>query len=224
VTAPPPEAVNLNVEGRRLIGAVQGFGQLWQRTYRVRLNSEIQPTEVVQVWKTHFGQFWPVGNRFFAPICSITPGEVALINLSPVPGPLKLSTGVAVIYADDVSFTFMVPEGHMYAGWITFSAEREGEATHAQAQVLVRTSDPAWEMVMRLFAFKIEDAFWRQTLQRLAAYFNVTADAVEQEVKLLDDRVQWRRAPNILRNAAMWSGLYLAAAPLRKGAHLLQLA
>ena len=26
----PEGAVNLNVEGRRVIGALQGFGQLWQ--------------------------------------------------------------------------------------------------------------------------------------------------------------------------------------------------
>jgi len=33
----PAGAVNLNVDGRRVVGALQGFGQLWQKTYRVRL-------------------------------------------------------------------------------------------------------------------------------------------------------------------------------------------
>ena len=34
---------------------------------------------------------------------------------------MKLSTGVMVLYADDESFTLMTPQGHMFAGWITFS-------------------------------------------------------------------------------------------------------
>ena len=33
----PPEAVNLNVDGRQVVGPFQGFGQLWQKSYRVRL-------------------------------------------------------------------------------------------------------------------------------------------------------------------------------------------
>ena len=39
-----------------------------------------------------------------------------------LPGGMKLSTGVMVLYADDESFTLMTPQGHMFAGWITFSA------------------------------------------------------------------------------------------------------
>ena len=38
VGAVPAGAINLNVAGRRLAGPVQGFGQLWQKTYRVRLH------------------------------------------------------------------------------------------------------------------------------------------------------------------------------------------
>ena len=37
---------------------------------------------------------------------------------------MKLSTGVMVLYADEESFTLMTPQGHMFAGWITFSAHR----------------------------------------------------------------------------------------------------
>ena len=39
-----------------------------------------------------------------------------------LPGKMKLSTGVMVLYADEESFTLMTPQGHMFAGWITFSA------------------------------------------------------------------------------------------------------
>jgi len=135
-----------------------------------------------------------------------------------MPGPV-LSTGVMVIYADDTSFSFMAPEGHMYAGWITFSSFVEDGAVYAQVEVLVRTSDPAWEVVMRLFAFKAEDAFWRATLANLAAYFDVSHAEVEQQLVLLDPKVQWKKALNTWRNAAMWSGLYFAASPVRWIAH-----
>ncbi len=218
--SPPSGAINLNVDGHRLIGAQQGFGQLWQRTYRVRLaNSTKTPAEVVSIWKERFAHFWPAGNTYYGSLAQRAPGEIALINLSPVPGPVKLTTGVMVIYADDESFTFMSPEGHMYAGWITFSAYAEDRATYAQVQVLVRTSDPAWELVMRLFAFKAEDAFWRQTLTNLAAHFGVCVQEVEQRLTLLDSRVQWKRALNVWRNAAMWSGLYTITAPGRWAAN-----
>ena len=33
-----------------------------------------------------------------------------------MPGGMKLSTGVLVMYADDESFTLMTPQGHMFAG------------------------------------------------------------------------------------------------------------
>ena len=103
--------------------------------------------------------FWPEGNRFYAPFTGIAPGDVAVLNLS-APGGMTLSTGVMVIYADEESFTFMSPEGHMFSGWITFSAhEREG-ATVAQTQVLIRANDPLWELVMRVYGFKKEDEFW----------------------------------------------------------------
>jgi hypothetical protein len=212
---PPSGAVNLNVDGRRLNGALQGFGQLWQRTYRVALNTpDLAPRDVISAWKSHFGEFWPTGNRFFGSLPERSPGEVALLNLSPVPGP-TISTGVMVIYADETSFTFMAPEGHMYAGWITFSSFVEDDALYAQVQVLIRTSDPAWELAMRLFAFKFEDAFWHATLANLAKFFNVMEASVEQRVVLLDPKLQWKKALNTWRNAAMWSGLYFATSPVR---------
>ena len=42
----PEGAPNL-VEGMRLVGPVQGFGKLWQKTYKVRLSGiEVTPAEV----------------------------------------------------------------------------------------------------------------------------------------------------------------------------------
>jgi len=70
---------------------------------------------------------------------------VALLDLA-IGGGVKLSTGVFVLYADAESFTLMTPQGHMFAGWITFSAERSGDTTTVQAQVLMRANDPLYEV------------------------------------------------------------------------------
>jgi len=121
----PAKAVNLNVTGRRVVGPVQGFGKMWQKTARVELRgADVTPDEVIRTWKAEFQRFWPERNWFYAPLTGIAPGEVALLNLN-LPGRMKLSTGVLVLYADDESFTLMTPEGHMLAGctsWATCSA------------------------------------------------------------------------------------------------------
>ena len=36
----PEGAININVEGKRLAGPIQGFGKMWQKTYQVRLPRE----------------------------------------------------------------------------------------------------------------------------------------------------------------------------------------
>ena len=123
----PAGAANLNVAGRRVVGPIQGFGQMWQKTFRVRLEgASVSPAEAIRAWKEHFPRFWPKGASFYAPLAGIAPGEVALLTLSPLPGPVRLSSGVLVIYADAESFTFMTPEGHLLAAWITFRAFAEG--------------------------------------------------------------------------------------------------
>ena len=96
---------------------MQGFGKMWQKTYQVRLPAGrrgARPT-LVATWKQRFPEFWPDGNRFYAPLTGIEPGDVAL-HQPALPGRLKLSTGVMVLYADEESFTLMTPQGHMFAG------------------------------------------------------------------------------------------------------------
>lgn len=100
--------------------------------------------------------------------------RVRLLNMT-LPGKMKLSTGVTVLYADEESFTLMTPQGHMFSGWITFSAdERDGE-TVARAQVLMRASDPIFELGLT----------WAGTSRRtssgttrcaVAAHFGIAAD------------------------------------------------
>ena len=203
----PLDALNLNVAGRQLVNPLQGFGPLYRKRYRVRLEGvDVSPTSLVQIWRQNFGSFWPSGYRFFAPITGIAPGEVAVLNLySPVG--VKLSTGIMVLFADDTSFCFINPQGHMFAGMITFSAYQEDGVTVAQVEPLLRSNDPFWEIVMRVDGYKREDRFWEQTLRALAAHFDVQAE-VEYEAECLDTQYQWRAAKNIWHNAAIRSGLH----------------
>ena len=117
--------------------------------------------ELVETWKLHFPDFWPKGNQFYGPLTGIAPGEVAVLNMT-LPGKMKLSTGVMVLYADEESFTLMTPEGHMFAGWITFSATEVEDETVAQAQVLMRASDPIFELGLTLGGHKQENVFWQE--------------------------------------------------------------
>ena len=195
------------------MGPLQGFGQMWQKTYWVRLSgAEVSPPQVIRTWKEHFQSFWPKGNRFYAPITGIAPGEVAVINISP--GGMPLSTGVMVIYADDESFTFMTPEGHVFSGWITFSAYEQDGATVAQTQLLIRANDPLYEIGFRMGGSKSEDRFWRSTLGSLAAHFGVNGQ-VQVSTTCVDPRLQWSQVKNIWHNPAIRSGIYMTLAPLR---------
>ena len=79
----PEGAANVNVQGRREVGALQGFGQLWQKTYRVRLTgADVTPEEVVRVWKEHFPEFQPPNSRFYPSMAGVAPGEVLFTNLA----------------------------------------------------------------------------------------------------------------------------------------------
>lgn len=213
VTDMPDDAVNL-VSGKRLAGPIQGFGKMWQKTYQAALPREtVSAQDLIVTWKEHFPSFWPEGNRFYAPLTGIAPGEVALINAR-LPGNMRLSTGVMVLYADDESFTLMTPQGHMFAGWITFSATERGEDTVFQAQVLMRASDPIFELGLMLGGHAQEDRFWNTTLTRLARHFDVDAE-VDTAVVCVDRRRQWSRWTNVAQSAAIWSTVYTLGAPWR---------
>jgi hypothetical protein len=214
VEAAPAGAINLNVDGRMVTGPIQGFGKMWQKTYRVPLpGADVTPADVIREWKAHFPEFWPPGNHFYGPITGLAPGDVALLNLA-LPGRQKLSTGVLVLYADDESFTLMTPQGHMFAGWITFSACVDAGGTTAQAQVLMRASDPVYEVGLALGGHRQEDRFWEHTLTQLAAHFGLPA-TVEIRATCIDSRRQWRRAGNVWHNAGIRTGMYVALAPVR---------
>ena len=212
-------AWNANVRGRRLNAANGGFGRLFQKTFAVSLvGATATPQDVITTWKTHFGEFWPRGQKMFLPATGIAPGEVGLINAS-MPGAPTMATGVLVIYADDESFSFMSPEGHPFAGPLTFSAFKEDGVTVAQVHELTRASDPLWElaMMMPVLGERMQNDIWRSTLRNLALRFGVTEPDVRSKIVCVDSRRQWRNAKNIWQNAAIRSSLRAPARWLGKG-------
>jgi hypothetical protein len=211
VSAAPNSGPNL-VEGRRLVGPLQGFGKMWQKTFRVNLGASASPRNVVKTWKENFPDFWPKGNRFYTPLTGIAPGEVAVVSLAA--GPMKLSTGVMVLYADEESFTLMTPQGHMLAGWITFSAFEADGGSVAQAQVLMRAQDPLSEIGLAFGGAKAEDRFWQHTLRSLAAHFDVQAEP-ETNIVCVDPRRNWSAVKNVWHNPGIRTPLYALGAPIR---------
>ena len=202
-----------NVAGRRLTGPVQGFGKMWQKTYRMDAGSQITPEQAIATWREHFPDFWPKGNRFAGALTGINPGDVALLDLA-IGGGVKLSTGVFVLYADAESFTLMTPQGHMFAGWITFSAERTGEVTTVQAQVLMRANDPLYEIAMSLGGHRKEDKFWAATLTALGRRLGLPDPSVEARSTCVDSKRQWRHSRNVWHNSMVRSVLQTISAPL----------
>jgi hypothetical protein len=205
------------VTGRRVAGPVQGFGRLWQKTFAVRLDGvETTPEELVTHWRDRFPTFWPAGARFYAPLSGIRPGEVALLEVPPMPGsPVRMSTGVIVIYADREAFTFMTPQGHALSAWITFSAFRDGDVTVAQAQALERTADPFVELAFILGGSRANDRFWEQTLTNLAGSVGVTEPVVTTTKVCVDARRQWRHARNLRFSPAVSMVSATVTAPAR---------
>ena len=206
----------INVDGRHVVGPLQGFGQMWQKTYRVRLSgANTTPVEVIKTWKADFPKFWPSGNHFYAPLTGIAPGEVGVISVS-VGGGMRLSTGVMVIYADDESFTFISPEGHMLSGWITFSAHRDGDLTVAQVQALERTSDPFDELGLMFGGSRMNNRFWEETLRNVAQAMGAAEPVVVTEVVCIDKRRQWRKATNVRNSITLRTMRHTLTAPFRR--------
>ncbi len=203
----PEGAPNL-VEGKRLLSPIQGFGKMWQKTYSVRLNGiAASPQEVIATWRENFALFWPRGNDFYPPLTGLEPGEVALIKAAG-PGGLKFKTGVMVLYSDEESFTLMTPEGHMFAGWITFSAHDLDGATVAQTQVLMRAQDPISEMGLAFGGHRMENRFWEETLANLAAHLGAEGE-VSTTVTCVDRKRQWSKAKNVRNSVAIRSTMHM---------------
>jgi hypothetical protein len=222
VSAAPPGAINLNVHGRQLVSPLQGFGQLWQKTFRVRLSGvKLSPVEVMEIWKANFPKFQPPENHFYPSLAGVKPGEVFFIDarvpaFPGTPSILPVATGVMVLYVDEVSFTVMNPEGHPLSGWNTFSVSEDNGTVVAQVQEQSRASDPLYEFFNRFLGSSAQqDKIWFYVLSKLAEHFGVTGQVTLAKT-LIDPRVQWSEAGAIWKNAAIRTVFYALGWPIRQ--------
>lgn len=217
----PAGAMTMNIDGRQVVGPLQGFGQLWQKTYRIHLSGvDLTPAEVMAIWKANFAAFQPPENHFYPLGTGLQPGGLVLIDtmlpaVPGLPGVIPLASGVMVLYADESTMTVMTPEGHPEAGWNTFSVFEENGELVAQIQSLARANDPIYEFGFRFMGgAQKQEQTWTYVLTSLARHFGVEGQ-VEIERICLDPHLQWRQAGNIWRNAGLRTMLYTAARPLR---------
>lgn len=211
----PSDALDINVKGRELAGPEAGFGQLWRKRYWVDLaGCGETAAEVIDTWRERYGEFWPEGNQFYQPVEGLKTGATALGDLE-MPGKTRLSTGVVVVSVTETSFTFQTPAGHTFAGYITFSARDGAAGPVAQVEIVMRASDPLYEIAMPINGHKREDEFWKKTLRSLAEAFGVDGTP-DLEAVCLDKRRHWRNARNITNNAYLHTLFYMATRPIRR--------
>lgn len=203
----PEGALVRNVADLDLTSPIQGFGKLWRKTYRVGLHgTALTPDEISAIWKAEFATFWPRTAKIYGGEDVVTAGDSMLINIGV--GPLVLwSTGIVVLFEDDTSFTFMTPERHSFAGWITFCVD-DADAQTATIDVLIRTSDPLSEVLMAVGGHRGEDWQWRTVLRNLAARVGAHEARPTMTQICVDRKRQWRRWRNVGANTMLSTALY----------------
>ena len=214
VTEKPEGAMNKNVNNRRVIGPLQGFGPLWEKQYLLNVNTTTaKPSEIITVLKQHFPEFQPPINRFYPLKQGITPGAIVLID-SRTPGGI-VSTGVLVLYADDTSFSLMTPQGHPEAGWVTFTAKQKKQSVEVKIRGVASASDPFYEMAFRVAGSKLQERIWTHVLSSLASHLEVE-DNVKKEKNVIDSKLNWSNAVNLWYNAQIRSLPYNITHLVRK--------
>jgi pyruvate/2-oxoglutarate dehydrogenase complex dihydrolipoamide dehydrogenase (E3) component/anti-anti-sigma regulatory factor len=195
----PEGARNLNVDGLKTGSPVSGFGQMWEKTYRLFIkDSSYSPEYLVSRLKSKFPDFQPSFNHFFPSSAGIKPGEIVLID-SITPGG-AVSTGVMIMYADELSFTFATPQGHPEAGWVTFSSYREEDRTVVQIYGLTRSNDPFFELAFHIAGSRIQIGIWTHVLKSLAADLGVPPE-IAVNSNCVDNNMQWSFTGNIWLNS-----------------------
>lgn len=213
----PKEALDENVEGRGVTTVEDGFGKLWRKKYWIRLTgASVTPEEMIAVWKKRYTEFWPEGSHLYQPPDGLSTGDIAAADLAMIGG-TRVGTGIIVINDTEDSFTFATLEGHTFAGTITFSGVDDGGTTVARVEVIMRASDPIYEIGMPLGGHHHENKFWQASLRALAKYFGAEAEP-GMEMEVLDPRRQWRNIGNTVNNAFLHTALTVVTKPIRLAA------
>ncbi len=219
-TRMPGAISSLNLEGRRPVGPVKGFGQMWEKTYELRIpGANKTPSEITAIMKGNFVSFQPPQNKFYPSLAGIVAGETVLIKSSTMGIPIY--TGVLTSYADDVSFTFMTPQGHPESGWVTFRVFPEAGQTVCQIQGLARANDPVFEIAFRLHGSKFQEQIWKHVLASLGRHLDVSVP-VTMKKRCVAPNLQWGQAVNIWYDAQIRTLVYIALWPLRRVAAIFQ--
>ncbi|MFY9399280.1 MAG: STAS domain-containing protein [Desulfomonilia bacterium] len=201
----PAGAVSLNVDGLPVSGVMQGFGRLWEKTYRIRLSGIGEgPREVIDTLKARFPDLQPSYNRFYPLEGGISPGSLVLINAGTPVGPVY--TGVQVLYADEESFAFITPQGHPESGWVRFSAHGQPGEVVVQVQGFARASDPLYEIGFVILGSRLQERIWRHLLVSLGKHYG-REPYVSVQKSCPGDFLCWENAGNVLYNAqirTMW--------------------
>ena len=200
-----------NIAGRRLTGPSQGFGQLWRKRFWMMLPRDLSAETVIAAWKRNFSAFWPATNEFV--IEKMAENEVAAADLE-LPLGTRAATGLVVLASAPDRFTLVTVEGHMFAGWVTFCAVPKAEGTRVEVELLMRASDPLYELGLVLGGHKREEKFWRNTLKRVAGHFG-QSPAIQMEQQVEDPARQWSRVTNTWQNAAIRTQFQRVASPAR---------
>jgi hypothetical protein len=204
----------LNVAGRHTSGPIQGFGPLWEKIYTIDLSdSGLSPEQIIATLRSRFSEFQPRENRFYTSDAGISPGEIVLINASTPGG--TVATGVLVLHAGLRTLTFITPQGHPEAGWVTFRSFMENGRTIMEIRGLARASDPVYEIAFRLAGSGMQQRIWMHLLSSLARSVGSTSQPALAK-KCLDQSLQWNKFFNVFRNAQILSILYGLVAPFRR--------
>ncbi|MDQ1239199.1 MAG: hypothetical protein QG577_1384 [Thermodesulfobacteriota bacterium] len=195
----PQEARNLNVNGRRAVGPVNGFGPLWQKVFHLTIpESPASPETAIALLKENFPRYQPSFNRFYASQQGISPGEIVLIDSSTPGGPV--STGVMILYSDERSFTFNTPQGHPECGFVSFSSHEQDGGIVVQIVGLARAGDPLYEAAFRSLGSKIQTRIWTHVLTSLALDLGVQP-IISASQECIDRGFRWGETKNIYYNA-----------------------
>ena len=211
VSQVPDGVDNINVDGRRVVGVIQGFGQLWRKTYRIRLDgAAVTPAEVIAVWKQRFASFWPADSRFHSPEPAWCGGLVGPAAARP---PASVQRGhdpvrrCGVVHGHDCPRASACRLEHLQRLRRRRGHGRRGAGPHARRRPAVRAGhdgvcSPDGGPPVAADPPQPGRLLWSPGPGQVSE-------------SALDRRRQWSKAGNLWYNAAVRSALHTLAAQLR---------